>query len=1434
MGTAKKYSRTAIASAIVAIYGVVHLSLVQAGPTIIKDEPLSTAGSPTPPNLMFILDDSGSMAQAYTPDYVQNVDLCRDIDGDRALEQCDWGDPIFSSASFNTQYYDPSITYLPGYDPALAAPAATPAYLGHSNMVNYNTPALWAAAQLDPYSSNTPNGAQNLVFGNTDVVYCSTNNPNNTQKFALPNTTCKDPVDTGVTPTAEAAGTGVWRYPNPRYGNGGSETAYVNRVSRTGTSGNPVAPYFYTISQVLFCINRNAGTTGTRPGSGNTGSKAFYGKGSLADATDKCNARRFNSGTNNFQYPRFGKIPYSSGADTTANNQQGSPTTNAADRWAGMSGFRRHNIVETSAGSNTLPSTYPSRADSIVYTNRVDCGFAACTYSQEMTNYANWFVYYRTRILMMKTAAGLAFYDMDDKFRVGFITINPGAPVSSTKYLPLKEFNSAQKGNWYSKFYGQTTGSSTPLRTALSRVGRHYAGKTDQINTGMGFATGSVNPQGNPDAVIASCQKNFALLTTDGYWNGTGGFELNGTTAMGDYDNSGPPPFFDGSGVQNTSSATSVGTLADVAMYYYINDLRSPVMVSGEDIWANNVPPSGRDTATWQHMTTFTLGLGLDGTLDYQSNYDATPPPPGDYADILSGAKDWPAPPSGGNEEKTLDDLWHAAVNGRGKFFSARNPNTLSASLSEALGSIQSTTGAGAAAATSNLQPTQEDHWAFTAEYQTVDWYGDVKARTIDLLGGIISKVSLWSARDLLDNKCTLAGCSSASTARSIYTFSSDTANFPNRLKAFTWTNGAGTAYPTDTNLTATEQAYFNPAQLTTSNLWDGSQLAASSAKSVVDYLRGDRTKEDTGGDLATDLYRARKHVLGDIISAQPVYIKDPPFHYTDNGYFAYQAAQANRPGTLYVAANDGMLHSFATDPDNNPYFQVNGITTTVTTDDTYSGTNDGGNERWAFIPTRVMPNLYKLAQKNYIHRWYVDGTPIVEDICVTANTATASVTTAGYTCPGATSWKAILVAGLNGGGRGYYALDISDPTSPKAMWEFNARDPSVTACAATTAAAIGASSDCDLGLTYGNPIITKLPLGHAQSGKWVVLISSGYDNYTTVDGSATNTGGDGNGYLYILDAVTGTIIEKIKTCSGTAGTAGASFGDANPCGFTKINTYHPLKNEKVDNSPVRVYGTTVTGELWRVDLTQQITPRAYLVATLKDPSGVVQPITTPPEMYLPTGLDTISYTNPWEAPAAVYVGTGRYLGTPDKTDLQHQTIYAIKDIPNTTTTLANARASLQTRTFQTEFTDTTSGQQRRTIAGATNNAFTASNGWYVDFPNVSGLATGERVNVDFRIVITTLVVLSNISLINSCVAGGTSWVNFIDVNTGGAVVGTTISYTSVKLPGSLGVGIAPIQVGGTIKTIVTTADNQQLTFDTPIAGSLFEGQRVQWRELTQ
>ena len=95
---------------------------------------------------------------------------------------------------------------------------------------------------------------------------------------------------------------------------------------------------------------------------------------------------------------------------------------------------------------------------------------------------------------------------MNDTYRVGFITICPNGsscgndndviPVTSNYYLKIDAFAPTHKANWYAKFYQQVPSSYTPLRQALARVGRHYAGYTDGINSGM-----------NEDPIQYSCHE---------------------------------------------------------------------------------------------------------------------------------------------------------------------------------------------------------------------------------------------------------------------------------------------------------------------------------------------------------------------------------------------------------------------------------------------------------------------------------------------------------------------------------------------------------------------------------------------------------------------------------------------------------------------------------------------------------------------------------------------------------------------------------------------------------------------------------------------------------------------------------------------------------------------------------------------------------------
>ncbi len=1057
--------------------------------------------------------------------------------------------------------------------------------------------------------------------------------------------------------------------------------------------------------------------------------------------------------------------------------------------------------------------------------------------TDEQTNFANWSSYYRTRIMMMKAAGSRAFVQLWSQFRVGLITINPGGTVSTSRYLPISDFDSTQKTSWFSKLFEQTASGGTPLREALSRAGRHFAGYQNGINNGM-----------SGDPVQYSCQQNFTILTTDGYWNGNGGKQLDGTTDIVNHDGIltdplSPRPMWDGStssGVADTtkeksysysacsggrqriretvtttvrtrkysdtvlvsdvttpptstssnytscsnspgslpattsatttatltSTAASSNSLSDVAQYYYISDLRTAATKGtgalGKDVTPNNVPAGGSgaedDKVDWQHMTTFTMGLGLTGQLVYDKDYQSAST--GDFADIRTGTKTWPKPVA--DSPTALDDLWHAAVDGRGKFFSAREPDSVVAGLAEALSGINARIASASAAATSNLEPVAGDNFAYTASYTTVQWTGELSARSIDLGSGVVSPTPIWSAQEKLDKKVAKA-CDN----RSIYLFRGAATN---RLVDFKWNTQAcdATGAPTGsavTTLDSIEQDNFGSTKIQMlsqySAMTDGSsgtvnQRAAAAGANLVNYLRGQAGKEGFVTNDIEKLYRSREHTLGDIVNAQPVFAKKPFANYADTGYAAFKVAQASRTPMVYVAANDGMLHAI------------------------YAGTSEsdplGGTEAWAFIPTLVLDKLWKLADNNYanLHDYTVDGTPTVADVADASG-----------------NWKTILVAGLSAGGRGYYALDVTDPVSPKGLWEFKQG-----ACFGTAQ-----YTDCNLGLSVGNPIISKVAWTGYTEGRWVVFVTSGYNN---INGNAD----DGKGFLYGLDALTGQILFKIGTGQGSA---------AQPSGLGKINNW--VNDTLTNNYTDRVYAVDLRGNLWRFDVNDTYGSagrEAQLIATVKDASsGTPQPITTKPEL-----AELGSPPAPF-----VYVATGRYLGGTDIGSTQKQTIYAIKD-PLTSTTLPDLRDTLVGRTINT--VTATGGSSYRTLQCAANCSNNTDNGWYVDLPE-----SGERVNIDPKLQLGTLVVASNVPQNSECTIGGYSYINFFDFRTGLAVSTTANSSIGYKIADALAVGFNIVRLpDGKSVVIVQTGDAKQRTMEDPIASPALGGRRTSWREL--
>jgi type IV pilus assembly protein PilY1 len=470
------------------------------------------------------------------------------------------------------------------------------------------------------------------------------------------------------------------------------------------------------------------------------------------------------------------------------------------------------------------------------------------------------------------------------------------------------------------------------------------------------------------------------------------------------------------------------------------------------------------------------------------------------------------------------------------------------------------------------------------------------------------------------------------------------------------------------------------------------SQLSALGADpgNKVKYLRG--------GSVSN--WRSRSKKLGDIVNSAPVY----------------------EDGLIFCGANDGMLHAFD-----------------ATT----------GVEQWAFVPSFVMPNLYRLADTDYRsnHRYFVDGSPVVADI---------------YT---GSAWKTILVGGLNSGGKGYYALDITNPDSPAGLWEF---------------------TDTNMGLTYGNPVITKM-----ADGTWVVALSSGLNN------------ADGVGRLYLVNAATGALVTSLSTATGTA---------ADPSGLNKINAW---VDDPTNNTTKRFYGGDMQGNLWRFDFNTTPPTGAAVtkLASFLIGGTTPQPITTKPQL-------TVVTANGGAKVPVVVVATGRYLGTSDVSDTTQQSIYAIKD-PLTAAGFGDVRP----RTDIVAQTVTVSGINGTGSSNAVD--WNTKIGWYMDLPQ-----SKERVITDYLLNFNVLTVASAIPGSNECnPSGGSSWLYEVSVGTGTAANGLTVSS---YLGAYLVVGMSAIQAtDGNLRQIIVGSDASVNTRKpAPPAFSTNNVRRTSWREL--
>ncbi len=624
------------------------------------------------------------------------------------------------------------------------------------------------------------------------------------------------------------------------------------------------APWHYWRGEVEWCK-----TAVPAAASGATTKWQGYGAWSAGNCQGFANAT--------YKYPRFFKYMQASGYDNVANQALeyvpldfGNPVASDASYVTTIVDSSGATVTQTVAVSRDFSTdTYNANGE--------------LTKRSQMTNFANWFAYYRSRILAAKTVSTRAFANLDNNYRVGFgvFTDSRGNPIG-TNTLPVTDFTigSTARADWYQSLIDVDPANGTPTFAAMARVGEYFSGTSTPIQY--------------------SCQKNWHVLFTDGYANNTSG--ISGPTAGKSFDTGSMPAAWPApsSGLngdkanvrdpsltpgaawpykyrEGSSTDSQKPTLADIALYYWMADLKTSGATATNDVPISTVPPianldeyaiSVADPASWQHVNFAAISFGARGTLDVSDQkatlmkLSTTPPATPNLR--------WPAWVNNG--PAAVDDLWHAAVNGRGRFVNAANPDQLGSGLARILNDVAKAQGArvGVGFVSATLGP---DTYVYKASFEQ-GWVGVVKKVAIDPTTGDESGFVAWSAADLLGSLLTPSVADPTpwlsdkpATARKVVTINSATGlAVPFRLA----------------NLSG-------PQQLTLGGDATRQQL-------VVEYLRGSNVNES---DDILGRFRVRGSRLGDVVNSQAIYVgKSPSKPYldaTDPGYSSSRRPPAPR-----------------------------------------------------------------------------------------------------------------------------------------------------------------------------------------------------------------------------------------------------------------------------------------------------------------------------------------------------------------------------------------------------------------------------------------------------------------------------------------------------------------------------------------------------------
>jgi type IV pilus assembly protein PilY1 len=404
----------------------------------------------------------------------------------------------------------------------------------------------------------------------------------------------------------------------------------------------------------------------------------------------------------------------------------------------------------------------------------------------------------------------------------------------------------------------------------------------------------------------------------------------------------------------------------------------------------------------------------------------------------------------------------------------------------------------------------------------------------------------------------------------------------------------------------------------------------------IIEWVRGTEITDLRNRTLDGVTYR-----LGDIVHSTPVTVAKPTdqYHtlYADESYMEYWNAVKQRETMIYVGANDGMLHAFT----NWTYGFDNHGRPTYSKPAAAPASERMGDEVWAFIPQAVLPHLKWPAHENYTHTYLVDGRPRVFDAKILPDDT-------HYTdSDGDPNWGTFLVMGLRMGakhisvtedfGAGaetrafdptFFCLDITDPRNPRLMWE----------------------------RTYPNAAMTwSRPAPLKVGDRWYLAFGSGPTDY---DGTSNQPG-----YMFVADLATGNQLRRIGPIE--AATSLGFFND--PVTFDKglnynvdaIYTTGSFLNSGTWNGGIYKIAIPCDNCAWDSDYNPNNDfgyaedPAQWIYSKLFHTNRpVTSPLSLSSEYQASANIDNV-----W-----LYFGTGRYLVKTDIGNSDQQYLYGVKD----------------------------------------------------------------------------------------------------------------------------------------------------------------------------